>query len=309
MEKKYYQTKYVVTESDSGKKLQLLIQEHLAETISLKKIKNALENNCCLVNGVVERYASYRVKKGDLIQFNLDFLEKKTNRITFSKTNILYEDSNFLIYNKPAGITSEEDGLFTLLLKYNSNLEKVHRLDKETSGAIIYAKSKEIQTFLIQAFKDKLINKHYIAIVDGPIKDKNGVIDQPIGKICTIENQSIWGILAIKNGGKEAITKWKSIAISNEASLIYCYPVTGRTHQIRVHLQLLGNPILGDKIYRKKYICTYPAERQFLHSYILSFPSLNSKRQIEVTAPLPLDMIEAMKYLFKIDSLHENFDS
>lgn len=301
--KEFYQTKLPVTAEDSGKKLQHFIHEKLDKKISLKKIKAALEDNFCKVNGKIERFASYRLKSGDEVFLNINHEEKKSSDIIFSKKEILYENADLLIYNKPAGITSEEGGLYSLLCEYYKDLYKVHRLDKETSGAIIFAKSKQSQDLFIHLFRKKEVEKKYIAIVDGPLPNEKGIIDFSIGKITKIKGQTIWGKVLEKNGGLKAITEWESLKTTSDASLILCSPITGRTHQIRVHLQSLGCPLLGDKIYRNKHNCNYPAKRHFLHAFKISFPT--NKGKIEVTAPLPLDMIEAIEHLFKIDFVDE----
>ena len=294
---------WVVTENESGQKLQVYLSDRLDHSVSLKQIKRAIENNACTVNGSRERFASRKLIAQDVVVFFLPqlLIEKNRENIIISKYNILYEDSEVLVYNKPSGISSDESGLFAILIKNYPELIMVHRLDKETSGAILFAKSKKSQMTLIKAFREKKVKKEYLAIVDGILEKSEGAIDLSIGKISELKNQSLWGPLSIKKGGANALTLWNVLEIKGKATLLKCFPITGKTHQIRVHLHSIGHPILGDKLYGHSFECKYHASRHFLHAFVLTFPHPITGNEIVVNAPLPKDFTKAVHDLFGVE--------
>ncbi|WP_347292803.1 RluA family pseudouridine synthase, partial [uncultured Brachyspira sp.] len=163
--------------------------------------------------------------------------------------NIIYEDEYFLIINKESGI-EVDDSLIDIIKKDYPNIKElflVHRLDKYTSGILILAKDNNTKTYFENAFKNREINKVYHAIVEGVPKNIKGTIDIQIAKDTKNPNKRI----AVKKGGEIAITHYKVLKKFKLHSLLELKPITGRTHQIRVHLSYLGNPIIGDKIYSK----------------------------------------------------------
>lgn len=295
---------WIVVENESGQKLQAYLSDRLNHSVSLKQIKRAIENNACNVNGKRERFASRRLCTGDVVIFFLPqlLIEKKNANCMFSKNNVLFEDSEILAYNKPFGISSDASGLFAILLKIYPQLVMVHRLDKETSGVILFAKSKKSEMTLINAFREKKIKKEYLAIIDGIPKTPEGIIDLSIGKVCELKGQSLWGPLSIKKGGANALTLWKVLERKGNAALLKCSPITGKTHQIRVHLQSIGHPILGDKLYGQSFLCKYHASRHFLHAFTLSFPHPVTGKEIVVKAPIPEDFSRAIKDLFGVEN-------
>lgn len=165
--------------------------------------------------------------------------------------NIIYEDKYFIAINKDAGI-EVDDNLIKLIKEENLNIENlylVHRIDKYTSGIVILAKDENIKKYFEDAFKNRNINKIYHAIVDGIVKNNKGTINLSIGKDKKNPNKRI--ILSVKSGGENAITNYEVLKKLKEHTLMKLNPITGRTHQIRVHLSSIGHPIIGDKIYSK----------------------------------------------------------
>nr|WP_236847109.1 RluA family pseudouridine synthase [Brachyspira catarrhinii] len=165
--------------------------------------------------------------------------------------NIIYEDKYFIAINKDAGI-EVDDNLIKLIKKENLNIENlylVHRIDKYTSGIVILAKDENIKKYFEDAFKNRNINKIYHAIVEGIVKNNKGTINLSIGKDEKNPNKRI--ILSVKSGGENAITNYEVLKKLKEHTLMKLNPITGRTHQIRVHLSSIGHPIIGDKIYSK----------------------------------------------------------
>lgn len=230
---------------------------------------------------------------------------------------IVYENSDFLAVNKPAGFLvhaskisnkkfqiakkKEEKTLVDwLLVKYpeivgvgdEPNLRPgiVHRLDKATSGVMVVAKTQEYFDYLKNLFQNKKIKKTYLAIVCGKLKNKKGVIDKPISlKPGTIKHTIFKGKMT-----KEAVTEYEVEKIFKDFSLLKVWPKTGRTHQIRVHLASLGNPVAGDQIYggAKKY----SAESLMLHALSIEFVSKDGKR-INLETGLPTRFKDFMRRL------------
>ena len=279
---------WTVTEKESGTKLLAFIKDKLGDAHSARHLKRAIESNLCKVNGRVERFASHIVGKGDKIILHLE-LETDKPKDT-GTSHILYEDDDILIYNKAAGIVS--DGKELAKMGY----ELCHRLDKETTGALIFAKSVPVRELIFQLFREHEIKKTYLAIVDGVPPKKKGVINNYLGKLHAYEGQALWGAVS-PDKGLSAHTEWQVEAKGKEASLVRCYPKTGRTHQIRVHMNGMGHPILGDFQYCRKFKCTYKPGRILLHAAEVEFVHPVSGQVVRVEAPLPKDFKEAMEAL------------
>ncbi|MEI0550162.1 RluA family pseudouridine synthase [Brachyspira intermedia] len=164
---------------------------------------------------------------------------------------IIYEDDYFIAIDKEAGI-EVDNNLIEIIKKeytYIDNLYLVHRIDKFTSGIVILARDEATKKYFEESFKDKTINKVYHAIVQGKVEKERGTIDISIGIDKKNPNRRI--PLSVKEGGESAITHYKVLKRLNEHTLLELKPLTGRTHQIRVHLSYIGHPIIGDKIYSK----------------------------------------------------------
>lgn len=232
----------------------------------------------------------YLLNKGDNIFFS-DFVEKiLLNPINYKNPiekinsthnklildNIIYEDANLIVINKPYGLSVQGgtgvkisvDDILKNLSNNRQNLKLIHRLDQYTTGVLIIAKNIETANELKRIFKEKKeIKKEYLAIVIGKVKNKEGIIDYHLIK--KYEN-NIEKVYVDKVNGKEAITKYKTLAYSDKQnlSLVRIEILTGRTHQIRVHFKEIGNPILGDFKYgRKNQNNIYNNHNLQLHSY------------------------------------------
>lgn len=219
--------------------------------------------------------------------------------------DILYEDETLLCINKPAGMVvhpapGHSSGTFVhALLHHCQTLPPqgvrpgiVHRLDKETSGVLLAAKTVEAHKELIDAFSNRLVEKEYLAIVTG--NPGQQVIDRPIGRHPARRQE-----MTIRESGRHATTLIETLKSANGLSLIQAKPITGRTHQIRVHLKSIGTPVMGDFLYGPvKLSHKLKVRRQLLHAHRLKFPHPLSKKEIEVEAPLPEDF---KAFLKKID--------
>ena len=257
-----------------------------------------------------------------------------------SNIDILYEDNDCLVVNKPAGLMVHSDGRSAgpfltdwIVTKYPetkgvgdpmtdqtgkpvNRAGIVHRLDKETSGVLIIAKTVEGHASLKKQFQDRTVKKKYLAFVWGEMKEEFGTIDRPIGRSVS-DFRRFSASRGARGEMREAQTYWTKKAVGlfsyNEKStdsipdkkekftLIEAEPKTGRTHQIRVHLSAINHPVVGDSLYAsgKPYVLGF--DRLALHSRSIEFETLEGKK-IKVVAPLPEDFIEASK-LLGIESL------
>ena len=172
------------------------------------------------------------------------------------------------------------------LKAFGSNHFLVHRLDKNTTGLLIVAKSSSVRDELMDLFKRRKIKKSYLALVDGIFREKEGTRESLFVKKGSFHGQTIWG--SSPHQGLSAITHFKRLKSGKDASLILCEPVTGRTHQIRVHMAEMGHPILVDPQYAREYRSKLFCSRPLLHAYRLQFEFHG--KNIDVTAEIPMDM-------------------
>ena len=261
--------KWTITTLDSGKRLLAFAKEKLGDDFTTKDLRWSIEHHRCQFNGKIERFCSRRLSVRDRIEI----YPVKKLRLQFEPARVLYEDELLLAYNKPAGIASPD--LAELLELY-----LVHRLDRDTTGVMLFAKNREGQKEVENLFRLRKIGKSYLAWVIGTPKESRGVIEAPVEKVGQKEGEVTWGV-AEDGKGLEAKTEWVLEKPGKEASLIRCFPHTGRTHQIRVHLSHIGHPVVGDVRYgsrdaRKTF-------RPLLHSEKVR---VNGQ---EILAPVPED--------------------
>jgi 23S rRNA pseudouridine955/2504/2580 synthase/23S rRNA pseudouridine1911/1915/1917 synthase len=270
-----------VTPQESGQKLVAYLRSKLSADYSLRRIKEAIEQNACTINGRIERFASTVVAKGDKIAFTL------VNKQDVASAVIIYQDNYLLACNKPAGVSSEDP-----LLKPSPELILLHRLDKDTTGVLLWAKNSLIAEKMLLLFKERLVKKSYLAIVDGVPKQKVGRIENQLGKVCQYQGQSLWG--PVKKG-LTAITDWRTVKEFRSAALLACSPQTGRTHQLRVHLSGIGHPILGDKQYSKNPKSSFRPSRCLLHAARVEFIHPATGTPLTIEAELPADFKLALE--------------
>ena len=255
--------------------------EPFSEYPSVKAIKRAIDAKQCTINGRVELFSTHRVRTGDRVEIMLSVAKSDL------RAPILFEDAELIAYDKPAGKTSESfEGYFL-----------VHRLDKETSGVILFAKTPQMRDLLIALFSSRKMDKEYLAICDGKIAQKKWVCDDFLGKKAAYEGGSLYGKVP-KEKGKRAITHFELLTSCETASYVRAKPITGRTHQVRVHLKERGHPILGDWQYGKQFKSLLHPKRHLLHAHQLSFTHPLTKEKLKICAPLPKDFLEAQKVLF-----------
>ncbi len=274
--------------------------------LSRGKIRKYIDDGNVFLNKKRIWIAKYEVAAGDLVEINLEQGDK--SKYEFNQKNVLYEDENFLVLNKPAGILVEDSKknfpIFKALKRLNQNYEQqeffaVNKLDKETSGLMLVAKRLEIQAELLSLWTNKKIEKTYQALVLNVPKKLIGKIDSNIGQN---SGHVAYGPKKESKfeGGKSALTNYKVLAVLNKgaASIVSIEPKTGRSHQIRIHLASIGCPILGDRIYGSKYKANnlfLTANRQMLHASQLIFELYGVKYNFH--APAPTDFNQTSKFL------------
>jgi 23S rRNA pseudouridine1911/1915/1917 synthase len=217
---------------------------------------------------------------------------------------IIYEDEDILIIDKPAGLTVHpapghpSHTLVNAVLAHCPGLAMsnelmrpgiVHRLDKDTSGLIVIAKNDFAREYLAAQFKGRTVTKGYLVLVKGRLSPEQGMIEAPIGRDPRSRRR-----MAIVEAGKEASTQYKVRKYLDNYTLVEVIPLTGRTHQIRVHLSAIGYPVVGDPVYGVK---SAQLNRQFIHAYRLGFRLPSTKQYQEFTSLLPVDLERALEYL------------
>ena len=284
-----------VSKDLAGMSLLSFLKEKCVAAPSVKALKRAIDAKSCSVNGRIEIFSSFSLSENDLVSLSEGAFEVKT-RSKKTKLSVLYEDDELLICNKSAGVTSEKSSVLPLLPSSKKSWELVHRLDKETTGALIIAKTSSMKQKMMELFRQRKVQKAYLAIVDGVMAKEEGTIDNFLGRIHSYQGQTIYGAVDPKKG-LHAITHWKCLKRAKTASLVWCEPLTGRTHQLRVHFSGIGHPILGDTQYGKRFRCSLQQKRNLLHAYQIRFVHPSTGDQMKVIAPIPADFKQALDTL------------
>ena len=295
---------YIVNEKCNYRNLREVLKAHF--NISDRLLLKLKKSNKIFVNNN-STYIDKILKLNDVIEIYIDFEEDNSNIVPVKMDlNIIYEDDALLIVNKSAGIPVHpsmdhfEDSLSNVVRYYfdsiglKKKIRPVNRLDKNTSGIVIFAKNEYIQECLIRQMKNGKFYKEYIAICEGNFENLKGVIDSPIAR----KENSIIERCVNENGDK-AITEYEVLSYNKDKnySVVKCVLKTGRTHQIRVHLSYIGHPILGDTLYGHS---SNLISRQALHAYKVSFIHPIVNKLVSFEAPCYLDIINIMN-LYNFD--------
>lgn len=299
---------FEVSPDEEKKRLDVFIKEKIPE-LSRNRIQALIKESHILVNSKSIK-ASYKIKKGDKIKVIIppdEEIDIKPKEVPFE---ILYEDEDIAVINKPSGVVvhpapgHRDDTLVHGLLLKLKNLSGiggkirpgiVHRLDKDTSGVMLVAKNDFSHKKLVEAFKERLIRKKYITLVYGKLEQKRGKIETYIKRHSVNRKK-----MAVSKEGKIAITLYEVIEEFNKASLIYAKPVTGRTHQIRVHFSHMGHPVLGDPIYGGLKHDIPKPPRLMLHAYEISFEHPRTNQKMVFRASIPEEFEKYIETLKKL---------
>ena len=272
------------------------IDKYLANILDYSReyIGKLIDSKLVLVNEKVVK-ASYKVSLNDEIVIHDEEMKIETNILPVKMDlDIVYEDEYLMIINKPSGLVvhpgngNYNNTLVNGLIYYTKNLSDiggevrpgiVHRIDKDTSGLILVAKTNKVHELLASDFKNKRIKREYIALLNGVFKEGSATIDAPIGRDKHNREK-----MAVVENGKRAVTHMKVLKRYQDYTLVRCILETGRTHQIRVHMAYIGYPIHNDPVYANKEATSFG---QFLHSYKMNFIHPITKKEMEFTCPLP----------------------
>lgn len=275
--------KKTVDEETKGRRFDVVATEMLP-MLSRAYVHVLIQGKRILLNGGPQK-AGYKLREGDII--TTDFDESKIDQIADIDLPILYEDENVLVINKPAGIISHSRGRYwnepsvASFVRQKTGQEGersgiVHRLDRATSGVMICAKNAETLSLLQKQFSERKTKKTYIAVVKGHMKLPEAIIDMPIER-----NPKAPSTFRVGANGKQSQTKYTVIESREGYDVVKLEPVTGRTHQLRVHLSYQRHPIVGDTLYDGEN-----ADRLYLHAFSLEITLPGSIRKT-FEAPLP----------------------
>lgn len=282
---------YVVDKSYYENVKQVLKEEFQISNRLLLKLKS---DNKIYINGK-SVFVNEKVVLEDIIEVIIDFEEDNSNVVpTKMDLSILYEDDALLIIDKPSNLAIHptmgcyDNSLSNGVCYYfnqiglKKKIRPVNRLDRNTSGIVIFAKNEYVQEFLVRQMKNNKFKKKYIAVVEGVPQEKSATISAPISRKegSIIERQ-------VHESGDHAVTHYIVEKENENCSLLYILLETGRTHQIRVHMSYIGHPILGDSLYGKESTLI---NRQALHAYKISFLHPITKQEMQIISPVPNDI-------------------
>ncbi len=286
------ETIFTVEEESAGLRLDHYLAGRLTNW-SRSRIQATIKAGRVQLNGKEPR-TSEVVRTGDEIRWEEPHVTAcETAEAEDIPLDILYEDNDLIVLNKPAGMVVHPGAghasgtMVSALLHHCGSLSQiggverpgiVHRLDKETSGCLVVAKNDATHTSLTEQFAGREVKKVYLAVVEGVPRKPSGVVDAPMDRH-RVHRQK----MAIREGGREAVTEYRVVGVAGVLSLIECRPKTGRTHQIRVHLKHLGCPVAGDPVYGRRGKWT----RHLLHAWKLSFRHPNTGKEVKFEAPPP----------------------
>ncbi len=321
--------KFLVSKKNNGQRLDVYLAYKLAD-LTRSHIKKIIQKQNVEINGKLISHPSTKIKTNDKIKIIIEYLDE--NNLTPKKINlnIVYEDKDILIINKPKGMVvhpgsgNYENTLANALAyKYKNNLSDingklrpgiVHRIDKETSGLLVIAKNNSTHSNLGTQFSEHTIKRKYKCLAWGVIRPLNGRIETLISR--DKKNRQLMTVSDVN--GKKAVTNYKTIKVFSKKdipklSLIECELETGRTHQIRVHLKYKGSSILGDKQYGKKNLKFKKINKNFLgmlnklngqalHAQTLEFNHPKKKRWVKFQSNLPVDFKKMISFLNNLTS-------
>lgn len=292
------ETVLTVMEEEANLRVDMFVSAKIAE-LSRNGVQTLIEKGKVSVNGK-ETKANYKVKVGDKILV----IQNEAVPIGIVPQNIpldiVYEDDSVLVINKPRGLVvhpaaGNEDGTLVNAILYhcgdslsgiNGEIRPgiVHRIDKDTTGLLVVAKNDKAHLSLAEQLGTRTLSREYYALVHGNIKEEEGTVDAPIGRNPKDRKK----MCVLRDGGREAVTDYKVVERFGTATLVKCKLRTGRTHQIRVHMNYIGHPIFGDPVYGVKHE-NFSLAGQLLHAKGIGFTHPESGKTVSFEVALPED--------------------
>jgi 23S rRNA pseudouridine1911/1915/1917 synthase len=317
---------FEVLADETGDRLDHAVAVRYPE-LSRTRVKELIDGELVLVDGKPSK-AAHRLHAGEKVAVNPKARPPLRAHAESIPLNILFEDADIIAVNKPAGMTVHAGAgnatgtMVNALLGRGQSLSQlgdalrpgiVHRLDKETSGVILVAKTDAAHARLGEAFRQRTVNKTYIALVQGSFETNSGRIDLAIGRdplkrVRMAAEQKTWRgtkSAARINNAREARTDWRTLLKIDTTSLLEVQLHTGRTHQIRVHFSALKHPVVGDTLYgaatqlRVGDLVLPPLERNFLHAAKIVFSHPRTGERMEIRAPMPPELRDFLYTLAK----------
>lgn len=277
----------------NGERLDVLLSQD--GEISRSRAAQLIREGRVTVNGRAEMRPALKAGNGDTVELDMPQAKPTETEAQDIPLEILYQDEHLAVVVKPCGMVvhpaaGNEDGtLVNALLYHLDHLSGiggemrpgiVHRLDKDTSGLMLVAKEDKAHAALSRQLSDRQMEKHYRALVMGHMKEPEGVIEKPIGRSRNDRKK-----MAVEPDGRWAKTEWRVLREYPDRTLLDVHIITGRTHQIRVHMSSIGHPVLGDPLYGTRNMPK--AERLMLHAYSLEFTHPITGERMRFTAPCP----------------------
>jgi 23S rRNA pseudouridine1911/1915/1917 synthase len=306
---------FIVTSEDAGQRLDRFLVSQLP-ALSRSRIQSLMDEGRVQVDAVA-RKASHRVEPGEVVAVEIPEELPAGVEPESVPLDVLYEDEDVVVVNKPAGMIVHPGAGVTRGTMAAALLHRfggvgglsavggplrpgiVHRLDKETSGVIVIARTDAAHRKLVEAFRDRLVQKIYLALLHGKIKGDSGSIELPVVRDLRRRSR----MTARRREGREARTDWRARLRFDAFIMIEADLRTGRTHQIRVHFSALGCPVVGDTLYgapRQERVGSEllpPLDRNFLHAARVAFAHPRTGKRIEVRAPLPSELVNYLAAL------------
>ncbi len=299
-----------IVEKGISERLDKYLTEKLSD-FSRSQIQQFIRDGFVMLNHDVVTKSGTALHPDDLLEIRLVHPEKTGLALEPMDLDILFEDEDVIVINKPAGLVvhpgagNESGTLVNAVLAHDPSIRKVgeedrpgivHRLDKETSGVILIAKTDSAYRWIVKQFKKRDIEKRYLALVDGHPPTPTGRIEAPIIRDSSIRTRMAVGL---RGQGKPSVSEYFELQRFAKHSLLEVHPITGRTHQIRVHLSYIGVPVAADTTYGRR-TPSLDLDRFFLHakSIAIRLPGARAPRTFE--APLPDELQQVMSSLEKV---------
>lgn len=297
-----------------GARLDRVLTRSLGD-LSRERYKEVIQDGHVKVDGEVQLRPSMNVSANALVELEMTLRDRtRLGSESGSTYELLYEDDAILVVSKPAGMVVHPSErvrggtLSELLAEKYPGLPTpqgedrpgiVHRLDAETSGVLVVCRTEEAGKELKRQFKAREVQKVYSALVYGEPRFDSDWVDEPLGRARGSERVTV---LSVEDGGRAAATFYRTLERLGVASLVACEPKTGRTHQIRVHMESIGHPVVGDRLYRGKRVLRLPrgrlpVGRHLLHALRLTFQHPSTGETVSFEAPLPPDFREVLESL------------